>query len=123
MKSRLLLSVCLCLASLPASGAEDAFVARPLFSPDRRPAPDQPALPSRSGRELPTGGWRLSGLVMGANGQTVILLTGSEGGPILRARPGDSVNGWLILDVQGHAIRLSRRGEMHSTGLRQALPE
>lgn len=123
MMGRLLLSASLCLVTLPVMAAEDAFVTRPLFSADRRPAPEQAASPFQPGRELPTGNWRLTGLATGADGRTIILLTGIDSGQVLRAHPGDSVNGWLILDAGGHVLRLTRRGEMHQTALRQALPE
>lgn len=123
MTGRLLLSASLCLVTLPVWAAEDAFVTRPLFSADRRPAAEQAASPFEPGRELPAGNWRLTGLAAGADGRTTILLMGIDSGQALRAHPGDSVNGWLILDATGHAIRLSRRGEMHQTALRQAVPE
>jgi hypothetical protein len=113
------------ISGLPVNAvlAQNPFIDRPLFSPDRQPHADTPGPAALPGRELPAGTYRLSGLIRTNSQGTLVLLSGAEGSPAQRVRPGDSVNGWLILSATETGIRVTRRGVAQEITLRQAFPE
>lgn len=77
-------------------------LARPLFSPDRKPPPGvtvaDPALP------------RLSGIIMVVH-QPVGIFKSDETGKSTVVRSGDSIAGWRVAEIERDAIYLEKPGE------------
>jgi general secretion pathway protein N len=90
-----------------------ATVDRPLFSPSRRPpapppppvarAPEPPALPP------PPPDLVLSGIVMDGEGARAVVRVGAEK-KNKRAQIGDDIGGWMVSQIEGRRLVLSRDG-------------
>ena len=90
-----------------------ATVDRPLFSPSRRPpapppppvarAPEPPAPPP------PPPDLVLSGIVMDGEGARAVVRVGAEK-KNKRAQIGDDIGGWMVSQIEGRRLVLSRDG-------------
>lgn len=119
-------------ASRPALENYAVITERPLFNPDRRPAPPPPEPesppdpePEPAPREAkpeappkPPGG-RLHG-VIGDDSGWIVLYQEEGTDTIRRLKPSDRVQGWTIDEVQPHAIVFVRGDLRHSLRLRPA---
>ncbi len=74
---------------------------RPLFSPDRRPAPGTPIAAAAAG--VP----RLTGIIMTPD-RAVAIFRDDEGVKPLVARPGDTVGGWVITTIAADGVSLRK---------------
>lgn len=90
-----------------------ATVDRPLFSPSRRqPAPPPPPLakaPEPPAPPPPPPDLVLSGIVMDGEGARAVVRVGAEKKNI-RAQIGDDIGGWMVSQIEGRRLVLSRDG-------------
>lgn len=80
-------------------------LARPLFSPDRRPVPEPrmaAAAGGSGGGDLP----RLTGVLVGPSGQTAIFAAASEGAKPIVVRVGDSLGGFQVKAILAGEVTL-----------------
>ncbi|MEE2525569.1 hypothetical protein V0U79_04265 [Hyphobacterium sp. HN65] len=99
---------------LPPFDAFEAIVDRPLFRPDRRPAPVEIAetaitpeiLPSQAGEP----DFLVIGVVTGPDGGVATLRSDTE---TVRAYVGDTIEGWRIDEIDSNGIEVSRGGNRY----------
>ncbi|MGE5097629.1 MAG: hypothetical protein ACM3SO_21005, partial [Betaproteobacteria bacterium] len=98
---------------LPATVAvapEQAYpevVARPLFTPTRRPAPPQAVAAAQA---FNRGQFQLLGVIMAGNSKTAMLREKSNG-KIHRVEQGREVNGIKVASIDREAVTLAQGGE------------
>jgi hypothetical protein len=92
---------------------------RPLFTPERRPAQDEPAPVVAPATDLPRTppSFELTAVVL-ANGERVALLKALGAGQLHRLRQGESVDGWTLTEVRPDGVVLERGGQRESIELR-----
>jgi hypothetical protein len=83
--------------------------ARPLFLATRLTAPDAGPVAS-NGKHLILGRYAFVGAVA-APGRSVVLLAPASGGPTLRLREGEALDGWTVREIGADFLRLEREGE------------
>lgn len=99
------------LPDLPAMAALDSFaetVNRPLFLATRRDLPDAAAAPGRD-ENLILGRYAFVGAVA-APGRSLVLLAPADGGPTLRLREGEVLDGFKVQEIGVDFLRLERDG-------------
>lgn len=96
------------LVDVPAPQDYPEIVARPLFSPGRRPAAGDAAASEDESLVV-------IGIGTTAESSTALLRTGE--GQVRRIRVGDDVNGWTVAVIEPAAITLTRDGESRRLGL------
>src|SRR6185436_3948667 len=87
----------------PAAGVDvetstwvQAILSRPLFTPDRRPAPtDEPAQDDEPADEVAAPVPRLAGIAVGPRGRQALFQPAGGGKPVLVGE-GDEVAGWVV---------------------------
>lgn len=82
----------------------ETILARPLFSPDRRP----PAGTTAAAAHAPQGLPRLSGIVVGPFGRSAIFVP--DGGKALVVAEGSRVDAWTVQKIDEDAVRISGPG-------------
>ena len=108
-------------ASGPERGTAGAMLARPLFSPTRRPPPPPPsaALPPLSAPDPSrpsTPNIALSGVIVGPGGG-VALVRGPRNAAPVRVRLGATVEGWTVAEIRPRAVVLHRDGQSATVDL------
>ena len=103
----------LALESLPSLERFDVIAARPLFNPDRVPDPEVSpagaAGPVSSGPVLgDLSAYRVVGIA--GDGVTNIALVLKSGGETLRLKKGDSMEGWIVVEVGANGVSISGGG-------------
>ena len=103
-------------------GLAGAMLARPLFSPTRRPPPPpvsaalqplSPPVPS-----LPSApNVALSGVIVGPGGGGVALVRGPLDPAPVRVRLGGTVDGWTVAEIRPRAVVLRRDGRSATVDL------
>lgn len=96
------------LVDVPAPQDYPEIVARPLFSPGRRPAAGDAAASEDESLVV-------IGIGTTTESSTALLRTGE--GQVRRIRVGDDVNGWTVAAIEPAAITLTRDGESRRLGL------
>jgi hypothetical protein len=98
------------LFSLPPLVDFSAIVDRPLFSPDRRPPPDQNQSASAGTDSVPAGGTEqqivLAGTATDQSARAVAILHDVSQGIQFRVWVGDKVEGWTVKAIRPRAIVL-----------------
>lgn len=93
------------------------ILARPLFTPSRRPAPPPALVAAQTVK--PLTGVRLLGLIEAADAQSVVIVNAD--GKNRRLRVGNKINGWTFDSVSGRAaVFVSDSGESHRLALMRA---
>lgn len=82
---------------------------RPLFLATRSQAPRQ-VNPTAGGKDLILGRYAFVGAVA-APGRSILLLAPATGGPTVRVREGEALDGWKVLEIGADFLRLARDGE------------
>ena len=98
------------LPPLAATAAEQAYpetIARPLFTPTRRPAPVVAAAPPST---IQRGQFVLAGVIAVGDQRTAMLREKSNG-RIHRLERGKEVNGLKVTDIQREQVTLTQGGE------------
>lgn len=93
------------VVEFPSEDLIDEIVARPLFSASRRPPP--PELTAGSVAATPPDDkptLELIGTMLAGDDHIALLKHPTDG--LLRLRPGESVGGWTIVDVQNQLVSL-----------------
>ncbi len=85
--------------------AYSIILERPLFSPSRRPV--GPTLAASAPAAL--DGLALLGVASGA-GRSIALIRSGAGAPAIKARAGEEVAGWQLVEVASSAVVLERQG-------------
>ncbi len=96
------------LVDVPVPQDYPEIVARPLFSPGRRPAAGDQASSEDDSLVV-------IGIGTTTDSSTALLRTGE--GQVRRIRVGDEVNGWTVATIEPAAITLTRDGESRRLGL------
>lgn len=96
------------LVDVPAPQDYPEIVARPLFSPGRRPAAGDAAASEDESLVV-------IGIGTTTDSSTALLRTGE--GQVRRIRVGDEVNGWTVAMIEPAAVTLTRDGESRRLGL------
>lgn len=90
----------------------DAIAERPLFRPDRRPAPviatPPPSRPAQSTQTIGEPDFLIVGTASGPDGWSATIRTDEA---TERVYVGDSVEGWRIDDISASRVRVSQSGE------------
>lgn len=90
---------------MPPMAAFDGIVARPIFSPTRRPGANQaPVIVSEN------LGLAIMGLSITASGR-VALFRPQDGGESLRLREGEDYRGWVLTRIDPNRVVFSRDGD------------
>jgi hypothetical protein len=84
--------------------------ARPLFLAARASLPGGPAPAAPARSDLVLGRYAFVGAVA-APGRSLVLLAPAAGGPVLRVREGDELDGWQVLEIGTDFLRISRGEE------------
>ncbi|MCW0180781.1 MAG: hypothetical protein OJI70_03345 [Zavarzinia sp.] len=90
------------LIDVPPAEDYPAILARPLFSPDRRPAAGDTDTAQGDA-------FAVIGIGTTAEAATALLRVGER--EVRRIRPGDTVNGWTVTGIEPGAVTLTRDGE------------
>lgn len=107
------------LPAVPAMAPLSSFAqttTRPLFLATRSRAPDQTGLAAAGGKDLILGRYAFVGAVA-APGRSVLLLAPAAGGPTLRVREGETLDGWKVLEIGADFLRLARDGKETTVAL------
>lgn len=96
------------LVDVPTSQDYPEIVARPLFTPGRRPAAGDTAANEDESLVV-------IGIGTTTDSSTALLRTGE--GQVRRIRVGDEVNGWTVATIEPAAVTLTRDGESRRLGL------
>ena len=108
------------VARFPSADLVDEIVARPLFSPSRRPAPPQasqaPAIDVVSD-EKPT--LELIGTMLAGDSHIALFKHATDG--LIRLKPGQSFEGWTIVDVENQRVSLENDDGLEVLTLRKDL--
>lgn len=96
------------LVDVPTSQDYPEIVARPLFTPGRRPAAGDTAASEDESLVV-------IGIGTTTDSSTALLRTGE--GQVRRIRVGDEVNGWTVATIEPAAVTLTRDGESRRLGL------
>ncbi|MEQ9640282.1 MAG: hypothetical protein RIM84_09685 [Alphaproteobacteria bacterium] len=97
------------VAPMPPLASFDETTARPLFLATRSQTPAE-AGPATGNKDLILGRYAFVGAVA-APGRSVLLLAPAAGGPTLRVREGEALDGWKVLEIGADYLRLARDGE------------
>jgi hypothetical protein len=104
------------VATAPAAAAPDhtrewivAILARPVFSPDRRPVA---AMASATGGRRPEGLPRLSGVLVGPFGRSAIFA--ADGGKPLVVNEGGRIGAWTVRTIDVGTVEVSGPGGAHT---------
>jgi hypothetical protein len=108
------------LMPLPPREEYASVIERPLFLPDRRPPPDEPAMPTDD--EPPEDLTELDGMDLSA----VVITPSSvsawvrapQGRELVRLRLGDDFEGWTVTGIEPERLLLERQGEADELVLR-----
>lgn len=103
----------LVLPTVPPLDDLSATLARPLFSPTRRPLPEGVAEPPPGTAAAVLNRYRLQGVVIDGSRRRVLLVP-APGGKTLSVGEGDSVDGWTIDRIAPERLTL-RSGERVET--------
>ncbi len=104
--------------TLPELESLSDTVERPLFRPDRRPAPaGQAAAPTTATSATPPRKI-LTGVVIVAD-EPVALLRGDDPSQTQRARVGDRVDGWEVVSIEPETLVLSQGSDTYRLVLRR----
>ena len=96
------------LPQMPPLAAFAETTARPVFLATRLAAPDE--APAAAGKQLILGRYAFVGAVS-APGRSIVLLAPAGGGPTLRLREGEALDGWTVREIGADFLRLARDGE------------
>jgi hypothetical protein len=86
-----------------------ATVARPLFSPSRRPPGPVAQAPAPPAPPVPPPDLVLAGIVMDGERARAVVRVGAEK-KILHAQIGDNIDGWTVSEIEGRKLVLSLDG-------------
>lgn len=94
---------------LPPADAFVEIVRRPIFSPDRRPAPEGELTleTAASGLEV-----NLVGIII-ASGQQMALIAPRGSPTLVRLAQGDRFQGWTVDTIEAHRVRFRRDEVVH----------
>lgn len=99
----------------PPLAAYHDLLARPPFTPSRRPSP------IANVAKLASSSLRLTGLVT-ESGKKIALLRSDEQKSEVRVGLGASLNGWQLAAIDGQGIELSNGRELLRIHLKQIIP-
>lgn len=92
----------------------EAVISRPLFNPERRPAPVEAATdesaPATTEAPVQTGDLNLSAVILTDN-QQIALLQKSNDSKLHRLNVGESLDGWIIESIDPDQVKLQRGSE------------